>query len=427
MADKVDVAAMANMVESFRALLATSKQTSADIKVAETVATARTLEQAAKALDEMPFDTLRKKAKSVADSLSAAPPKLDDASAALKEIAALIINDPISANASLVETNTSGSSGALITAKTAADDTDKETGTKDKNIDLGEFFRNVSSSLIEAQAALNKSSLQYVSTLDPRFPPAYYGIPSVKAEMRVGFQDIKDKGINLILIKDTTTKNQYAESTVSFEVVGTPPPPGPATYGDYVVPVPRFLVVEPQRSELLDRLKSETGAKLPDKYTTTQPYAMVLRYESSQDIPGAGLTANDSIKRYLVLWPGLLKKNENPMPHAGWIEFSVMYVEEDETGKLSLPAPTNPDPNKLKVPPDPGFSIFEFIPRKQAGAVIPYADGVFTIPLSTKETLATKTKDELAMMIVNLGDTLLNVIVVFYQWLEDVKYRTQQL
>jgi hypothetical protein len=425
MADKVDIAAMAKMLESFRALLETSKQPAAVIKVPETVAAARTLEQAADALDKMPFDTLRKKAKAVADNLSAAPPKLDEAAAALDEIASLIVNDPANGSTAIIETDKPDA----LAAKPATGTTTTEVGAKDKNIDMGEFFRNVSSSLIEAQAALNKSSLQYVSTLDPRFPPAYYGIPSVKAELRVGFQEVKDKGINLILIKDTTTKNQYAESTVSFEVVGTPPPPGPTVYGDYVVPVPRFLVVEPKRSELLDRLKGEKGVKLPDKYSTTEPYAMVLRYESNQDVPGTSPPQDEQVERYLVLWPGLLKKNENPMPHAGWSELIVMYVEEDKNGKLSLPAPLNPDPNKLKVPPDPGFSIFEFIPKKQTGAAIPYADGVFTIPASTKETLAAgaKSKEELAMMIVNLGDTLLNVILVFYQWLEDVQYKARQL
>src|SRR5690349_15383564 len=109
--------------------------------------------------------------------------------------------------------------------------------------DLSTLFRNISTSLITAQKELNQSSLEYAATLDPRLPQTLYGIPSVKAEMRVGFNRLEQKGVNLFFFTNSKQKQDFAESLVSFEVVGTPPPPGPTSYGDYVVPVPRMIVV----------------------------------------------------------------------------------------------------------------------------------------------------------------------------------------
>jgi hypothetical protein len=367
----------------------------------------------------------------------------DDANDLLKKLSAsqLNLNDATSAVAK-VETHfitpTSPAAPAkplalgapVTTAASATATAAPTTAPKDQHIDLREFFHNVSSSLIDAQAALNRSSLQYVSTLDPRFPPAYYGIPNVKAEMRLGFQEVKEKGVNLILIKDSTTKSNYAESTISFEVVGTPPPPGRASYGEYAVPVPRFLVVNPKRGALLERLRVEN--KLPDKYLITEPYATVMHYEAILDSklqPGGIAPPDDNITRYLVVWPVLPKKDNLPMPHTEWTEISLLYVEEDATGKLTLPLkaePPIPDPSKFKFPPESGVSIFE-VPPKGGNFNVPgkftgYADGVLTIPFSTQQSLGSIDAKLLAPMVVDLVDVLLNFFLGFHQWLEDVKY-----
>ncbi|MFL6227961.1 MAG: hypothetical protein ACJ741_04180 [Pyrinomonadaceae bacterium] len=359
----------------------------------------------------------------------------DDANDLLKKLTAGQLNPTDAANAvNKVESHFVATTLPAPAAKPVVPDATASTSLtaaspptssapKVDHIDLREFFYNVSSSLIDAQSALNRSSLQYVSTLDPRFPPAYYGIPAVKAEMRLGFQEVKEKGVNLILIKDSTTKSNYAESTISFEVVGTPPPPGRASYGEYAVPIPRFLVVEPKRAALLERLRIENG--LADKYQTTEPYATVLRYEGRQDSPpqpGGIIPPNDDVTRYLVVWPGLPKKDMLPLPHTEWTEISILYVEEDATGKLTLPLKEEPpvtDPSKFKFPPDRGVSIFEVPPKGGA-----YADGVFTIPFSTVASLKKNlTPDQMATMIVDLGDALLNFFLLFHQWLEDVRYQ----
>ena len=163
----------------------------------------------------------------------------------------------------------------------------------DKPSQLKELFANVSTSLIDAQKSLNESSLKYTSQLDPRLPPTLYGIPNVKAEMRVGFNEIDGKGINLFFFTKTHQKQQFAESVVSFEVVGTPPPPGPAAYGDYVVPIPRLLVVGEVREALLDQIIADKKVPATAPYLSTRDRAVVLRYERVGD---------EAINRYLVFW-----------------------------------------------------------------------------------------------------------------------------
>lgn len=376
------------------------------------------------------LDEAGNKAESLADKLSSATPNVGDTTKAINNLSAVVITtDAITSPPSPpVPSGTPADIKAKDTAPPAA--AADPAAPKDSNIDLREFFLNVSSSLIDAQAALNRDSLQYVSTLDARFPPAYYGIPSVKAEMRLGFQYVKQKGINLILINSSQTKNNYAESTISFEVVGTPPPPGPTVYGDYVVPVPRFLVLGQKRNELLELLRVK--GKLTDKYKTTEPYATVVRYESDRErnpAPGATPPATDDrLTRYLVIWPGLPERENLPMPHTEWTEFSVIYVEEDAAGNLAFPLspePTITDPSKFRFPPAKGITIFEAPPIKNfyADGKGTYSDGVFTIPVSTKESLIKRPASDLSSMVLNLGDALMNVLLIFNQWLEDVKYR----
>src|SRR5689334_15339351 len=64
---------------------------------------------------------------------------------------------------------------------------------------LQQFFEKVSTALIDAQKQLNHRSLDYVSGLDPRISPAHYVIPTVKAEMNLGFSQISQRGVNVIL------------------------------------------------------------------------------------------------------------------------------------------------------------------------------------------------------------------------------------
>lgn len=94
----------------------------------------------------------------------------------------------------------------------------------EESAELSDFFENVSNSVIEAQRNLNDFSKKYVEDLrDTRVQPTYFAIPSVRAEMKLGFSELTSKGINVILFKNENQKKQYIESTVAFDIVSTPP------------------------------------------------------------------------------------------------------------------------------------------------------------------------------------------------------------
>ncbi|HYO64336.1 MAG TPA: hypothetical protein VER08_11945 [Pyrinomonadaceae bacterium] len=302
-------------------------------------------------------------------------------------------------------------------------------------IELGEFFESVSTSLMDAQEELNRRSLEYVSRLDPRFQPAYYGIPSVKAEMKVGFSTSRQKGVNLILFSNTQQKSEYGESTVSFEVVGAPPPPGPAVYGNYVVPVPRFLVVGERRERILDEVaarKKITG----DTYDKWRGHALVLRFEPA----GA-----DARERYLVLWPGLRADMEPP----NWMQIKAVYAVARADADAA-PGET------LDFPAAADYSIFDPVTDDQvltgAPSTVPSIANVITQSLgsldaavselkaATKANDATRVKAAedkinqitkqaseqaggIGKILVQLGDVVSNVNLILYQWLEAMTYR----
>jgi hypothetical protein len=294
-----------------------------------------------------------------------------------------------------------GGGGDTVPTPSAAA-TNQTGAAKSENIALAEFMHNVSASLIESQKALNKSSLDYVSTLESHFPPAYYGIPSIKAEMKIGFQEMKGKGINLLLFTKQEQKTQYAESTVTFEVVGSPPPPGPVAFGDYVAPVPRFLVVGQKRDELIRKIndaKNLTGMQI---YANTLDQVIVLRYEQTPDA--------DHI-RYLVIWPA--QRAGSTLEN--WHTIALICVDEvKQDGTLEYP----------KGPETPAATretIFEY-----------YFGDVFTLDpssLGSPATLAGLTKlakadpDKIAKIVINLGDVVMNVNLILNQWLGAVKYQ----
>jgi hypothetical protein len=294
---------------------------------------------------------------------------------------------------------TGGSPGGGETPTTAG-------AGKSSNIALREFLENISTSLIDSQIALNKSSLEYVSALDPRFPPAYYGIPGIKAEMRVGFQEIKEKGVNMILFTDLTQKQNYAESTVTFEIVGSPPPPGPTVFGNYVVPVPRFLTVGEKRRSVLEEVgKILNGAK----FDHGREVATVLRYEEEPD----GLTG------YLVLWPGFQSNEQLPQ----WRDMAMVYVTEDKDGKFTIP--TTKDDSIFEVPAANG--VFHLDKSTQDSLVQPIISLLpASVPAATKDQIKANA-NALAAKVVNFGDVMANVQLIFHLWIEAVRYKPKQL
>ena len=58
-------------------------------------------------------------------------------------------------------------------------------------------------------------------------PPTLYAIPRVQAEIKIGFSQVSDHGFNIILLKNESQDKSFGESTINFDVVAVPPPPGP--------------------------------------------------------------------------------------------------------------------------------------------------------------------------------------------------------
>jgi len=274
-----------------------------------------------------------------------------------------------------------------------------------KSNKLEELFTNVSTSLIDAQKALNKSSLLYAAELDPRLPQTLYGIPNVKAEMRVGFSKVEGRGINLFLFTSSSQKQEFAESTVSFEVVGTPPPPGPAPFGDYLTSIPSFLVVGRERDDLVQALTVQPPGKpkITDKECVDHPeLALVLRYtplESEDPVP--------EWRYYIMLWPGFRPNPDHPKEE-NWLKWNILNLAADPTGKLHF---TDDDPASKIA------SIFEDPP----------ANGVLNIPVSTLDSLKKKDVPTLASYVLDLGDALMRSNMLVRQWLESIKYKPLEL
>jgi hypothetical protein len=95
---------------------------------------------------------------------------------------------------------------------------------------LATFFKQVGTAVVQAQQALDAEfdrDLRAMQTSPPddRLTPVQYAIPSVHAEMKVGFSQVSSRGINLLVFNNSQQKQNYSESTISFDVVAAPAPP----------------------------------------------------------------------------------------------------------------------------------------------------------------------------------------------------------
>jgi hypothetical protein len=141
-------------------------------------------------------------------------------------------------------------------------------------VELSEFLGNVSSAVVTAQKNLNNTSTQYVSELEQsrsRIPPTYFAIPSIKAEMKLGFTELTTRGVNIILFKNETQKKEYVESTVTFELVAAPPLPAS------VSPPPGELAPGPVSPEVIDIEPIEPEPPLLRTTPREQPSELELR------------------------------------------------------------------------------------------------------------------------------------------------------
>jgi hypothetical protein len=161
---------------------------------------------------------------------------------------------------------------------------------KDKDNNLESFFQQVSSSVVKAQQQLDMTSLSYAQELkDSPIPPSLFSIPKVSAEIKLGLK--KGTGSNVLVTvfgkpEDTTN---FSETTVSFDVVSAPPPPGGA--GIYSAPIPSVIVVGPQRDRAAAAIRSmsgtiraATGVDLSTDPATWLPTAIVIR-AGAQAVP----------------------------------------------------------------------------------------------------------------------------------------------
>lgn len=312
--------------------------------------------------------------------------------------------------------------------KWIADLNKKYTLAEAEPVRLSEFFRNVSTSVIEAQTQLNRDSEEYARQLrlsQSNIPPSYYAIPSIKAEMKVAFRDMSRQGVNVIFFTRKEQKEQYLESTVTFELVSVPaplnppgssPPVGPLSRAmpplagdappavaplltapreihladaremDFAAPremaadVPRamdfaeartesFVLATPEREGVLDWLSREferMEQPLGKIYENARAEAVVFRRTEGEKT------------EYLVVWPGHAVNATSE----GWRELSVFHLSDAGAG-LAFDA-----------------SIFDDPPKK----------GFLTIASETQ--LRKETRETLADLVINLGDALAHICLV---------------
>lgn len=142
---------------------------------------------------------------------------------------------------------------------------------------LSTFFHDIAQSYREAQEELNAESLDYARNVPVGIPPAHFAIPSVKAEMEVGFETRSDRKVNLVFFGKTHSREQYGHSKISFEVVSTPPPPGGRVEG-----IPPFFAVGHERAGLLNALRDgAVAAGIPSDFKIDSASLLVLRIRRS--------------------------------------------------------------------------------------------------------------------------------------------------
>ena len=176
----------------------------------------------------------------------------------------------------------------------------------DRN-NLATFFKSVAQSVVETQRDLDRRSIDYVRSMDPRLPPSYFAMPSVKAELKVGLREVTERGMNLVLISGREQKAEYSESTLSFELAAVPPPPGQVVeLPSLVVQGSGFLAVGEERQEVLEqaeRIAAEKGKELGIIFQREmRDRAVVMkRPQASGEAP--------ETSRFLVVWPGKRENN----------------------------------------------------------------------------------------------------------------------
>ena len=194
--------------------------------------------------------------------------------------------------------------------------------------------------------------------------------------MNVGFSQISHRGVNVILFTRSEQKQNYGQSTVTMELVAAPPAPGSVPFGGYVVPIPRFLLHGEDRTRLLDRLQQKVPALAAKSYENTRAIAIALAYEKKSPTDES---------EFLILWPARAVGGIN------WAELTIARVRDTRTG-LEFDA-----------------TIFEGPPK----------DGVLRI--ASLAELQKLSLDQVALLAINLGDAVWNILLALNAWLTAVR------
>ena len=277
---------------------------------------------------------------------------------------------------------------------------------------MQQFFADIANSLIDAQQQLNLRSIEYLkqlALLEVNIPPAYFAIPNVKADLKVGFSQSKTKGVNLILFSNKSQREDYGESTLSFELVAAPPPPGSLPAGGFLVPIPGFLALGEKKRQVLQAIRKEVAAlkkakpndpaveaigKVIDNkiYANTESLAVVLRHQAAPDKEDDDADANPAgkpLERYLVLWPA----RRDSAKFDSWDEMMLFDLSEQPEGGLKLDdaifEPKAPPPHKV-------------------------------LRLGSNAELAQMNTTALQATVLNLGDTLMCVVLAVAEWLTSI-------
>ena len=138
--------------------------------------------------------------------------------------------------------------------------------TIDSGVALSTFFKQVGSAVIQAQQELDlefERDLRAMQTNPPedRLAPVQYAIPTVHAEMKVGFSQVSSRGINLLVFNNSQQKQNYSESTISFDIVAAPAPPSASRIPPE--PPPPRDIAGTSRSASSVPLERAAGVKLP--------------------------------------------------------------------------------------------------------------------------------------------------------------------
>jgi hypothetical protein len=240
--------------------------------------------------------------------------------------------------------------------------------TFDAVTSLKEFFENVASSMIEAQKQLDVYSVNYSKEAAvAKVPAAVYAIPNVHAELRFGFTNLAAKGFNVVLFSTKSQKEEYSESSVSFDLVATAVPPKEARLPEGM---PSAVVAGLRRDNILDKVIERMPAELQDPLIKNRPLAAVFEFDGVDPVP------------FLVLWPG-----KSPARNAAadsWYFFAAAVLQGESLTK----------------------EIFHFASGLQG-------EGVLVIPTDSALDELAKNPAEAAVqlkrLVVNLGDVLMNI------------------